>query len=160
MAQKNASSSKSTEGIPLANITASAGQTIEVMGFANGSIMLMSGNSSAMVVSTDKLFKGGVVHTIDSVLFNPVTNETAAAIAYEHYSTAAANSSSKSGGGVAGATDSGDNGGIYGATSGNDTNSTAGAGGKSAAAKADVDIGVVSLIVAALAIAGGVAVLL
>ncbi|PWN27548.1 Fasciclin-domain-containing protein [Jaminaea rosea] len=169
-ASKNKSSStnsSSDPGLILANLTASGGQTLQIMGFpSNSSFMLMSANSSAQIVSTDHLFRGGVLHTIDSVLFNPETNETAAAAAYEKYSTASANASRTSPGaggagaaGVDASTTMGDNGGIYGATTGNETN----ADGNNAAggyARGEVDLGVVSLLVAGLAILGGVAVLL
>lgn len=165
--KSSATNSSSDPGLILANLTASGGQTLQIMGFpSNSSFMLMSANSSAQIVSTDHLFRGGVLHTIDSVLFNPETNETAAAAAYEKYSTASANASRTSPGaggagaaGVDASTTMGDNGGIYGATTGNETN----ADGKNAAgsyARGEVDLGVVSLLVAGLAILGGVGVLL
>jgi hypothetical protein len=65
-----------------------AGQSVSAM--SNGSMpMVMSGSSSAMIITPDILLQNGVVHVIGSVLLNTQDNAAAASSAYMSATSAA-----------------------------------------------------------------------
>lgn len=152
MAKADPSKMNADGNIILANLTASAGQNITLAWLKSGSFAVISGNFTAKITRTDSLFKGGVVHTIDTVLVNTDVDPMAAANAYKKYSEASNSTAS---------TDStsnadGDSGGILNGTTPTDGTSPVNA----SLAGAAVDFGLVSLLVGALSLAGGMALLI
>ncbi|CAO1636444.1 unnamed protein product [Parajaminaea phylloscopi] len=137
----------------LANLVAAEGQNVTVLWLKGGTFALSSGNYTAKIVKTDGLFKGGVVHTIDTVLINTETDPAAAAAAYKQYS-AASNATEAILGGASGG--EGDNGGIA-----NGTIPSNGTVAPNASAPGSTpNIALVSLFVGAFGLAGGLALLL
>jgi len=64
-----------------ANLTSAGGQMFTFMSNSSGAYV-MSGNSTARIVSTDLIVENGVIHTIDGVLANTASDEAAADAAY------------------------------------------------------------------------------
>lgn len=117
-----------------ATLVASAGQSVNVTVSAkNMTLMLTSGNYTTKVVSTDHLFASGVFHGVDTVLLNEEANPEAAAAAAEKNHDAT------------------------GATTGAG-NSTAGE--DSGAISVMVDLNVVSVVISALVMLAGVALIM
>jgi hypothetical protein len=71
-AENDASSSKTTK------LTTAGGVAISLSYGKDGKISVTSGNVTAKVVKTDVLLANGVVHYIDTVLANPLRNNSAA----------------------------------------------------------------------------------
>lgn len=120
--------------------------------FKNGTYAIKSGNYTASITKTDSLFRGGVIHTIDTVLINTELDPAAAAAAYEQYQKAS-NSSNPAGGNT---TTDGDNGGIANGTVPDNGTITPNSGMPGAG----IDISLASCFVALFTLAGGVALLI
>ncbi|KZT57951.1 Fasciclin-domain-containing protein [Calocera cornea HHB12733] len=71
------------------NLTSASGEPLMTMSNSSG-MFVMSANSTAKVVQSDILIENGVVHLIDGVLLNPMSDPSAAASAYSMATGAAA----------------------------------------------------------------------
>ncbi|TKA53975.1 hypothetical protein B0A53_03254 [Rhodotorula sp. CCFEE 5036] len=78
----------STEITPTTNATSAAGETFTFMSGANGTYV-KSGNSMSKIIRADIPIANGVVHLIDNVLANPMSNPQAAASAASVYQSMA-----------------------------------------------------------------------
>ncbi|EJU04730.1 FAS1 domain-containing protein [Dacryopinax primogenitus] len=71
------------------NLTSASGEPLMMISNSSG-LFVMSANSTAKVVQSDILIENGVVHLIDGVLLNPMSNSSAAESAYSVATVAAA----------------------------------------------------------------------
>lgn len=71
------------------NLTTASGEPLMVITNSTG-VFVMTANSTAMVIQSDVLISNGVVHVIDGVLANAMTNPGAASSAYMSATSVAA----------------------------------------------------------------------
>jgi len=127
------------------NLTSASGETITTMANSTG-LYVMSANSTAMVVQSDILIENGVVHLIDGVLLNAMSNPSAAMSAYSAATAAGATQTAMETGAV----------GMTGAAAGSSPSASGSSGSGSSSGAMGISAGAWSAGVAALgALAGG-----
>ncbi|KZO91106.1 FAS1 domain-containing protein [Calocera viscosa TUFC12733] len=128
----------STSLLSGANFTSASGEPLMTIANASG-LYVMSANSTAMVVQSDILIENGVVHLIDGVLLNPMSNPSAAESAYSMATGAAATQTAMETGAV----------GATGAAAGASPSTSGSSGGSGSSGAMGLTAGVWSVAVAA-----------